>query len=101
MLEPVIQFTWNRREAKTVMAVLDVWVGLALFVDPGALERLVEQAGARHGYSAEQLRKSKEMTRKAAAFLASGKTFEQSPLALVEKVHRNLGEHLSEAGQGD
>src|SRR5712671_6533827 len=100
MLEPVIQFTWHKREAEAVMAVLDIWVGLALFAtDPGALERLVEQAGARHGYSAEQLRKSKEMTRKAAAFLASGETFEQSPLALVEKVHMNLGEHLREAGQ--
>jgi len=100
MPEPVIQFTWNKREAETVMAVLDVWVGLALFVDPGALERLVEQAGARQGYSAEQLRMSKQRTRKAMAFLASGKTFEQSPLALVEKVHMNLGEHLRKGGAG-
>ena len=100
MLEPVIQFTWNKREAETVMAVLDVWVGLALFVDPGALDRLVEQAGARQGYSAEQLRMTKQMTREAMKFLTSGGSFEKSPLALVEKVHMDLGEHLRKARQG-
>src|SRR5580765_5760069 len=90
-MERVIQFTMREREIKALLAVLAVWNGMSgVLTSQAVLDKYLQEAGGAQGWPPEHITAAKQRIRDAMKFLMSGGSFENSPLAWIERVHQEL-----------
>ena len=96
-MERAIQFSMRERELTALLAVLDVWnVLVGAFNSQTVLDKFLEEAGRAQGWPDNRVIAAKQLVRDRKKFLIRAESFEDSPLAWIERMHKELATKLRE-----
>ena len=96
-MERAIQFSMRERELTALLAVLDVWsVLVGAFNSQTVLDKFLEEAGRAQGWPNNQVIAAKQIVRDRMRLLMRAESFEDSPLAWIERMHKELATKLKE-----